>query len=124
MAESDETGFDRALTVRRQVMGSDYVDRAIADHSPENQNFQKFVTEAAWGRWTDTRLGRRERSFVTMAITVSLNRMDEFELHVRGAVTNGITRDELEAFVEHVGAYAGMPAAISARKRITELLAS
>jgi 4-carboxymuconolactone decarboxylase len=116
--------YDEALAVRKDVLGEGYVDRALADDAFLNKEFQRYVTEGAWSRWTDERLPRRERSLVTLAVTASLNRMEEFELHVRGAINNGITFDELMAFIEHLGAYAGMPAAISARRAVLRVVTS
>lgn len=119
----DDQRFAAALQVRGEVIGQHYVDRAVADVSPANVAYQRFVTEAAWAQWTDQRLARRDRSLVTLGILAALGRMDEFELHVRGAVRNGVTGDELEAMVLHIGAYAGVPAAVAARRHLVAALA-
>ena len=114
----DDDRFAEALGVRGEVIGQQYVERAVADTSEANIAYQRFVTEAAWGQWTDPRLGRRDRSLVTLGVLAALGRMDEFELHTRGAVRNGVTIDELEALVLHIGAYAGVPAAVAARRHL------
>lgn len=123
MTINRDARFENALSVRRDVMGAEYVDRVLADESAENQVFQQFVTEGAWAQWTDPTLSRRERSLVTLGIAGALGRMEEFELHARGAVRNGVSRDELMALARHIGAYAGMPAGISARRAIIAALA-
>lgn len=116
MTAADDDRFAAALEVRREVMGPEYVERALADESAENTAFQRLVTETAWGQWLDPRLSRRERSLVTLAITAALGRMEEFELHARGALRNGVSETELAALVAHIGGYAGIPAAIAARR--------
>lgn len=104
-------------------MGAEYTDRAMADQSEENQVFQRFVTEGAWAHWTDETLSRRERSLVTLTVLAVHGRTDEFELHARGAVRNGVSREELLALARHIGAYAGVPAGIAARRGIVNALA-
>lgn len=119
----DTTTFTEAIRTRGEVVGQRYVDRALADASPANVAYQRFVTEAAWAQWTDARLGRRERSMVTLGILAALGRMDEFELHSRGALRNGVTVDELEALILHIGAYAGIPAAVAGRRHLHQAIA-
>ena len=104
-------------------MGAEYTDRVMSDPSEENQVFQRFVTEGAWAHWTDETLSRRERSLLTLTILAIHGRADEFELHTRGAVRNGISREELMALARHIGAYAGVPAGIAARRGIVKALA-
>lgn len=123
MSEHDDSLFHAALAVRREVMGAEYTDRVMSDLSEENQLFQRFITEGAWAQWTDETLSRRERSLVTLAILAVTGRADEFELHARGAVRNGLTRPELMALARHIGAYAGVPVAISARRGVASALA-
>jgi alkylhydroperoxidase/carboxymuconolactone decarboxylase family protein YurZ len=118
----ERSRFDDGLAVRREVMGGAYVDAVMSDTSDEAMVFQRFVTETAWGQWADGTLTRRERSLVTVAMLVVLNRMEEFELHVRGAVRNGVSRDELASLVMHVAAYAGLPAGIAARRHLINAL--
>jgi 4-carboxymuconolactone decarboxylase len=77
------------------------------------------VVENCWSTaWTDLRLSRRERSLLTLGITAAMGRFDEFELHVRGAYNNGVTREELEALAIHIGVYAGIPTALGARRAL------
>jgi len=123
MSNSSSDRFESALAVRRDVMGAEYVDKAFVDQSRENLDFQRFVTETAWGQWTDPRLSRRERSLVTLAILATLGKSEEFELHARGAIRNGVTREELDALVLHIGAYTGAPSGIAARRALKSALA-
>lgn len=116
--------FAAALEIRREVMGAEYVERALAATSSDNEAFQRLVTEVAWGQWVDPALSRRERSLITLSITAALGRMEEFELHARGAVRNGVSEDELAALVRHIGAYAGVPAAIAARRATAAALSA
>jgi len=123
MSEHTDARFEAALAVRREVIGPEYTDRAMADPSEENQIFQRFVTEGAWGQWTDETLSRRERSLLTLTILAIFGRNEELELHTRGAIRNGITRDELMALARHIGAYAGVPAGIATRRSMIKALA-
>ncbi len=108
--------LQEALAVRRAVLGDDYVDRALADDSAGAADFQEFTTSAAWSLWTRPGLGRRDRSLLTLAVTAAMGRMDEFELHLGGARRNGVTDSEIDEIVMHIGGYAGVPAAVAARR--------
>lgn len=104
-----------ALEVRRAVLGDAYVDSSTEPSDPLSQEFQAFVTNYCWGDiWTDDRLSRAQRSLVVMAVTASLGRMREFEIHARGALRNGLTPDQLTAVLRQIAVYAGVPAAVSA----------
>jgi len=117
--------LERGLAVRREVLGAEYVDRSLAAPHELDAAFQRYVTEHCWGlAWTDDRLSRRERSIATLAITAVLGRMEEFRLHLRGAVRNGLTADELAALVVQIGVYAGVPAAVSSQRALRETLLS
>lgn len=105
-----------ALAVRRAVLGDEYVDRALADDSHGSADFQEFTTATAWALWTRPGLSRRDRSLLTLAITAAMGRMDEFELHLGGARRNGVTDAEIDEIVMHIGGYAGVPAAVAARR--------
>ena len=109
-----------AEQARREVLGDEYVDAALAAAAddPAAQAFQAFVMDRAWGEWTRPELGRRERSLLTIGILAALGRDEELAIHLRGARRNGLTDAELEEVVRHVAAYAGMPAAIATRKAV------
>jgi 4-carboxymuconolactone decarboxylase len=102
--------YDRGLAKRRQVLGDAYVDRALANVWDFNRDFQRLVTEYCWGEvWTDKTLSPRERSILTLGMVAALGKMGEFGSHIRGALTNGLTPDELRAVLVQVTIYCGVP---------------
>ncbi|MGW4770828.1 4-carboxymuconolactone decarboxylase [Nocardia sp. NPDC004278] len=109
---------DRAesgMAVRREVLGDAHVDRAIARTTEFSRPFQDYLTEAVWGSiWTREGLDRRTRSCVTLAVLTALGRHEEIAIHVRAAITNGLTAAEIAEVLLHTGAYAGAPAANAA----------
>ena len=107
-----------AERIRREVVGDRYVDAALADASPGAAEFQAYLTERAWSEWARPGLGRRERSLLTIGILAALGRLDELAAHLGGAVRNGLTDTELDEVVRHIGAYAGIPASIAARRAL------
>jgi 4-carboxymuconolactone decarboxylase len=97
--------------IRREVLGDEHVDRAQARTTDFTADFQAFITRYAWGEvWSRPGLDRRERSLITLALLTALG-SDELELHVRGAVRNGLTREEIGEVLLHSAVYAGVPAA-------------
>ena len=107
--------YDKGMAVRREVLGSDYVDRAVANRTDFNQEFQEMISRHAWGEiWARPGLPRRTRSLLTIAMMVALNREAEFRLHVRAAANNGVTRDEIKEVLLQTALYCGVPAANSA----------
>jgi 4-carboxymuconolactone decarboxylase len=109
---TDEQRRDAGMRVRREVLGDAHVDRAVAGVTPLTADFQDFITRVAWGDlWQRPGLTRRERSMLTLAITAALRHWDEFALHVRAAVTNGLTDEEIAEVCLHTAVYAGVPAA-------------
>jgi 4-carboxymuconolactone decarboxylase len=102
-----ETG----MRVRREVLGDAHVDRAISKTTPFTEDFQDFITRVAWGDvWARPGLDRRVRSCVTLAVVTALRCDGEIELHVRGALRNGLTAAEIGEVLLHTAAYAGLPA--------------
>ena len=98
--------------VRRAVLGDEHVDRAIARTTPFTADFQDFITRYAWGEiWGRPGLDRKTRSCVTLAILTAFNYEDELAMHVRAALRNGLTRDEIKEVLLQTGVYAGVPAA-------------
>jgi len=111
---SDAT-LEDGMTVRRQVLGDAHVDRATASKTEFTAEFQEFITRYAWGAiWTRPGLDRRTRSCITVAMLAALGRHEELAMHVRAALRNGVTRDELREVLLQTAVYAGVPAANSA----------
>ena len=105
--------YDHGLKVRREVLGDDYVDRSTGKLSDFMRPLQRFVTEACWNDiWTRPGLARRDRSILNLAMLTALNRPNELRLQVRGAVDNGLTREEIGEVLLQTAAYCGVPAAI------------
>ena len=105
--------FEQGLAVRREVLGADYVDRALASADDFTRPMQELVTEYCWGEvWTQPELPRRTRSLINIAMISALNRPHELQLHVRGALRNGCTKEEIRAVLLQVAIYCGVPAAI------------
>jgi 4-carboxymuconolactone decarboxylase len=122
----DKERFDRGLAARKAVLGADYVERSLAQADDFNREFQELVTEFAWGLcWGDDTLDRRQRSMLNLGMLAALGRMHEFELHFRGAIVNGLSRDELKAILTQIAAYCGIPAGVEcfriARKVLAEI---
>jgi len=111
----DDSLYAAGLEVRRQVLGDDYVDRALAAVTPLTAPFQEFITRAAWGSvWTRDTLDRRTRSCITLALLTALRCEEELALHVRAARHNGLTPEEITEVLLHTAVYAGIPAANAA----------
>jgi 4-carboxymuconolactone decarboxylase len=105
----------KGLETRREVLGREHVDRAQANLSEFNAPFQEFITRYAWGEiWERAGLTRRERSLITLAMLVALNREPEFRMHIRAALNNGLTTEEIREVLIHAGIYCGLPAANAA----------
>ena len=115
---SDRTGASRheeGMKVRREVLGDDHVERAVARTTPVTEDFQDFITRYAWGEiWTRPGLDRRTRSWITMTAMVALGKMEELEMHVRAALRNGLTEDEISEVLLQCAVYCGVPAANAA----------
>ena len=103
------------MRVRREVLGDEHVDRATAQATPFTAAFQDYITRAAWGEvWTRPGLDRRTRSAITLAVLTALRCEDELALHVRAALRNGLTAEEIGEVLLHTAVYAGVPAANTA----------
>jgi 4-carboxymuconolactone decarboxylase len=106
---------ERGMAVRREVLGDDHVDRATASATSFTADFQDFITRYAWGEvWSRPGIDRRVRSCVTLALLTALRCHEELPMHVRAAVRNGLTPDEIKEVLLHTAVYAGVPAANSA----------
>jgi 4-carboxymuconolactone decarboxylase len=107
--------YHKGLETRREVLGKEHVDRSQANLTEFNAPFQEFITRYAWGEiWERAGLTRRERSLITLAMLVALNREPEFRMHIRAAINNGVTTDEIREVLIHAGIYCGLPAANAA----------
>jgi 4-carboxymuconolactone decarboxylase len=106
---------DDGMEVRRAVLGDAHVDRAVANTTDFTAPFQEFITKMAWGSvWTRDGLQRRERSMITLAVLTALRAEDELAMHVRAALRNGLTPEEIREVLLHTAVYAGVPQANTA----------
>jgi 4-carboxymuconolactone decarboxylase len=109
---NDEERREQGMRVRREVLGDAHVDRATAAITPDTADFQEYVTRVAWGDiWSRPGLDRRARSIVVLSSELSQGYWDEVPMHLRAALRNGLTREELREIILQVGLYAGVPAA-------------
>lgn len=114
--------FEKGLKVRREVLGAEYVDNAIKNADDFSQDMQELVTQYCWGDvWNRPGLDRRTRSFLNLAMITALNRPHELKLHVRGALNNGLSKDEIKEVFLQVAIYCGVPAAIDAFRTAREV---
>jgi 4-carboxymuconolactone decarboxylase len=105
--------YDRGLKVRREVLGAEYVDTQIASADDFNRPMQNLVTEYCWGAiWNRPGLDRRTRSMLNLAMLSALNRHHEFKAHIKGAVKNGVTKQEITEVLLQVAIYCGVPAGV------------
>jgi 4-carboxymuconolactone decarboxylase len=110
-----EARYDRGLAVRREVLGDSYVEQAGARTTDLTRDFQTLVTEFAWGTiWTRPGLDRRSRSIITLTALIARGRDEELALHIRAALRNGLSRDEIKEVLLQTAVYCGMPDANAA----------
>ncbi len=116
--------YARGLATRREVLGAEYVDKAIAGADDFSRALQQMVTTWCWGDvWNRPGLDRRTRSLLNLAMLTVLNRPHELKLHVKGALNNGVTREEIREVFLHAGVYGGVPAAVDAFRQAREVFA-
>jgi 4-carboxymuconolactone decarboxylase len=107
--------YDRGMEVRREVLGDEHVDAANERTTEFTRDFQDLITRYAWGEiWTRPGLDRRTRSCMTLIVLVALGRLDELPMHIRAALRNGLTREEIKEVLLHSAIYCGVPAANTA----------
>jgi len=107
--------YDQGLKTRREVLGDAHVDRSLKNRSKFNEPFQDLITRYAWGEiWARPGLPRKTRSLLTLSMLVALNRNEEFRLHLKAALSIGVTRDEIQEVLLQSAIYCGVPAANSA----------
>jgi 4-carboxymuconolactone decarboxylase len=120
----DRDTYETGLKIRSEVLGKDYVENAMKSADDFNKPFQEFVTEYCWGAgWGRPGLSRKERSMLNLAMISILNRPHELKLHVRGALTNGLTKDQIREIFMQVAIYAGVPAGVDAFRQAREVFA-
>ncbi len=113
----DKERFDRGLAKRKAVLGDEYVEKSLANASEFSKDFQEILTEFCWGAgWGDETLDMKTRSMLNVAMIAALNRMHEWELHFKGAITNGVSRDELKAIINQIAIYCGVPVAVECHR--------
>jgi 4-carboxymuconolactone decarboxylase len=114
--------FQQGLQTRREVLGAEYVDAAIANADDFNRPLQELVTEYCWGDvWNRPGLDRRTRSMLNLAMLTALNRPHELKLHVKGALNNGVTKDEIREVLMQTAIYCGVPAAVDSFRNAREV---
>jgi 4-carboxymuconolactone decarboxylase len=112
---TDDEKFEQGMKVRREVLGNAHVDNAEANQTLFDADFQRFITETAWGSvWTRPGLDRRTRHLVTLAVLAALGKEHELALHIRATQNTGVTQEELKEVFMQVAIYAGVPAANTA----------
>jgi 4-carboxymuconolactone decarboxylase len=115
--------YEKGLAIRREVLGAEYVDNAIKNADAFNQPLQELVTEYCWGAvWGRPGLPKKTRSMLNLAMLTALNRPHELKLHVRGALKNGVSRDEISEVLLQAAIYCGVPAAVDAFRTAREAL--
>ncbi|NBW00413.1 MAG: 4-carboxymuconolactone decarboxylase [Betaproteobacteria bacterium] len=116
--------FERGLATRREVLGKHYVDESISKADDFNLPMQELVTEYCWDRvWNRPGLERKTRSMINIAMLTALNRPHELKLHIKGAIRNGVSRDEIREILLQTAIYCGVPAAIDSFRIAREALA-
>ena len=119
----DSALFDKGLPIRRAVLGSEYVDLSLAAADGFTMAIQRAATAWGWGwAWGDPTLDRRTRSLINLGMLTALGRPHELKLHVKGALNNGVTVEEIKAALLHATAYCGIPAGLDAFKAAHEVL--
>lgn len=116
--------FERGLEIRKAVLGAAYVEKSLDAADDFNRDFQNLVTEYCWGAgWGRTALSRRDKSLLNLVMLGVLNRGQEFKLHLKGALTNGCSKDEIKDTLIQLAIYAGIPAGVEAFRLAREVFA-
>jgi 4-carboxymuconolactone decarboxylase len=121
----DKPLFDKGMKIRREVLGDAYVDRATAKSNAFNDPLQELVATYCWG-WAwgrEEQLPRRDRSLINLAMISILNRHNELKVHIRGALNNGLSKEEIREVLLQVGIYGGIPAAVDSFRIANEAFA-
>ncbi|WP_308221073.1 4-carboxymuconolactone decarboxylase [Gordonia sp. ABSL49_1] len=119
-----ESTYDAGMSVRREVLGDNHVDRAVAGTTEFTEDFQNLITRYAWGEiWTRPGLDRKSRSMITLTALIARGHHEEFAMHVRAALRNGLTPDEIKEVILQSAIYCGVPDANSAFRIASGVLA-
>jgi 4-carboxymuconolactone decarboxylase len=117
----DKATYDKGLEIRRSVLGKDFVDAAIANATDFNRPLQEYVTEFCWGAiWGRPGLDKKTRSIINLAMISALNRQHEVKMHVKGAINNGLTKEEIREVLLQVACYCGIPAGVDSFRTAME----
>jgi 4-carboxymuconolactone decarboxylase len=120
----DKNLLARGLETRKQVLGKEYVEQALKNADDFNRPFQEFISEYYWGAiWTREGLPRKTRSLLNLAMLTALNKPHELKLHIRGALTNGVTREEIQEVFLQAAVYCGVPAGVESFRLAREVFA-
>lgn len=119
----DKQTYERGLEIRKSVLGKEFVEKSIASADDFNRPLQELVTEYCWGAvWGREGLDKKTRSIINLAMISALNRPHELKMHVKGALRNGLTKDEIREVLLQVGIYCGVPAAVDSFRVAREAL--
>jgi len=120
----DKATFEKGLEIRKSVLGAEFVEKSFAAADDFNRPFQEFVTEYCWGAcWGREGLNKKTRSMLNLAMISALNRPHELKMHVKGALTNGVTREEIREIFFAVAVYCGVPAGVDSFRVAREVFA-
>jgi len=123
-AKVSRSKFEKGLALRKQVLGTDYVEKSIAGADDFSRAMQELSTEFCWGTiWTRPGLSLRDRSLLNLSMISALNRPHELKLHIRGALNNGLTREEIREVLLQVAVYCGIPAGMASFQLAREVFA-
>ena len=118
----DKAKFEKGLKIRRQVLGNEYVDKAISQADEFSRPLQELVTEYCWGTvWARPELPRNIRSLINLAMLTALNRPHELKIHIQGALHNGCTKEEIREVLLQTAIYCGVPAAVDSFRVMKEV---
>ena len=118
----DKEMFEKGLKIRREVLGAEFVDNAIASADDFNRPLQELVTQYCWGEiWGRPGLDRRTRSIINLAMISALNRQHEVKMHVKGAINNGLTKEDIREVFLQVAIYCGVPAGVDSFRTAKEV---
>ena len=119
----DKETYERGLEIRKSVLGKEFVEKSIASADDFNRPLQELVTEYCWGAvWGREGLNKKTRSIINLAMISALNRPHELKMHVKGALRNGLTKEEIREVLLQVGIYCGVPAAVDSFRVAREAL--
>ena len=118
----DRAMFEKGLSIRRAVLGAEYVDKALESADDFSRPLQELVTQYCWGEiWGRPGLDRKTRSLINLAMITALNRPHEVRVHIKGALNNGLTKNDIQEVFLQVAIYCGVPAAVDSFRTAQEV---